>query len=87
VLASAAKAYLSGFKNDDTNPGLSSFTMVNTSAVVEVPKMAVVGSKPFLVASSITVGLLVVLLTALVVMTCPDRLEGFELDNIIRKLQ
>jgi hypothetical protein len=66
---------------------LYSFTMVNTSARVEVQKMAVVGSKPFFVASSVTVGLLVVFLGALVAITRPDQLEGFDLENIVRKLQ
>jgi hypothetical protein len=87
VFASAAKAYLSGYKPNDTNSMLSSFSMVNTSAVVEVQKIAVVGSKPFFVASSVTVGLLVVLLGALVAIIRPDELEGFDLENIVRKLQ
>jgi hypothetical protein len=87
IFASAAKAYLSGYKPNVNNSILSSFAMVNTSAMVEVQKMAVVGSKPFLVASGVTVGLLVVLLGVLVAITRPDQLEGFELENIIRKLQ
>jgi hypothetical protein len=86
VFASAAKVYLSGFKPNFTNFRMSAFTMVNTSAVVEVQKMALVGSKPFLVASSVIVGLLVVLLAALVATTRPDQLESFELENIVRKL-
>jgi hypothetical protein len=87
VFASAAKAYLSGFLPNDTYPGVSSFTMVNTSAVVEAQKMAVVGSKPFLVASTVIVGLLVVLLGVLVAITRPDHLDAFDLENIVRKLQ
>jgi hypothetical protein len=87
VFASAAKTYLSGFKPNDTHPAVSSFTMVNTSAVMEVQKMAVVGSKPFLVASSVIVGLLVVLLGVLVAITRPDHLDAFDLENIVRKLR
>jgi hypothetical protein len=65
---------------------LPSFTMVNTSAVIEEQRMALVGRKPFFVASSAIVGLLVVLLGAIVAITRPDQLESFELENIVRKL-
>jgi p-aminobenzoyl-glutamate transporter AbgT len=87
VFASAAKAYLSGFRPSDTNSMMFSFATVNTSAVAEVQKMALVGNKPFFVASSIIVGLLVVLLGALVAITRPDQLESFDLENIVRKLR
>jgi hypothetical protein len=87
ALASSAKAYLSGYQPNGDNPMFSSFAMVNTSAEVQVQKMAVVGSKPFFVALSVTVGLLVTFLGTLVAMTRPDQLEGFDLENIVRKLQ
>jgi hypothetical protein len=87
VLASSAKAYLSGFKPNDDNPMLSVFATVNTSAVMEVQKMALVGSRPFLVALSMIVGLLVVLLGVIVAITRPDRLESFDLENIVGKLE
>lgn len=77
-MASAAKAYLSGYPH---------FAMVNTSGEIEVQKMALVGSEVFFVALTVTVSLLVPMLSALVVMTRPDQLECFDLENIVRRLQ
>jgi hypothetical protein len=88
AIVSAAKAYLSGYvPGDSFDPTvLPSFAMVNTSAVIEEQRMALVGRKPFFVASSAIVGLLVVLLGVIVAITRPDQLESFELENIVRKL-
>jgi hypothetical protein len=87
ALGSAAKAYLNGFKPNANNPTLSSFAKVNTTAVMKVRKLALVGSKPFLVASSVLVGLVIVLIGVLVAITSPDQLESFELENIVKKLR
>jgi hypothetical protein len=88
ALTSAAKAYLSGYvSGDGLDPTvLPSFAMVNTSAVIEEQRLALVGRRPFFVASSAIVGLLVVLLGAIVAITRPDELESFDLENIVRKL-
>jgi hypothetical protein len=86
VLASSAKAYLSGYKPNEDNITIPSFSRLNTSAVVKVQKMGLVGSKPFLIASSITVGLLIVLLGAILSITRADQLEVFELENIVKIL-
>jgi hypothetical protein len=87
VFTSSTKPYLSGYKPNDTNLLFSSFATVNTSGVIEVRKMALVGSIPFFVASSVTAGMLVALLGAIVAITRPDQLEGFDLENIVRKVQ
>jgi hypothetical protein len=88
AIASAAKAYLSGcVPGKLVDPTvLPSFAMVNTSAVIEEQRLALVGRKPFFVASSAVVGLLVVLLGAIVAITRPNQLESFDLENIVRRL-
>ncbi|KAF7782890.1 hypothetical protein Agabi119p4_2266 [Agaricus bisporus var. burnettii] len=87
VVASAAKAYLSGYKPNEDSITIPSFAKINTSAVLEIQKMALVGSKPFLIATSVVVGLLVVLLGSIVAITRADQLEGFELATIVKNLQ
>lgn len=87
VVASAAKAYLSGYKPNEDSITIPSFAKINTSAVLEIQKMALVGSKPFLIATSVVVGLLAVLLGSIVAITRADRLEGFELATIVKNLQ
>jgi hypothetical protein len=86
ILSSAAKAYLSGYKPTDDILS-SSFATINTSGIVEVQKLALVGSKPFFVVLVATVGLLYLLLSALLVITRPDQLESFDLENIVERLQ
>jgi hypothetical protein len=80
AIASSVNAHLNANTLDSS---FSTFATVNTSAVIEVQKLALVGSKPFFVALSATVGLLVILLN---IITRPDRLECFDLENIVRKL-
>jgi hypothetical protein len=86
VLASSAKAYLSGYKPNEDNITVPSFSKINTTGVVQIQKMGLVGSKPFLIVSSVIIGLLVVLLSVIVSITRADQLEGFELENIVKTL-
>lgn len=86
TLASSAKAYLNGYKLNDTDLSLPGFAMVDTSAVIETQKLALVGREPFFVASSVTVGFLVIFVGAIVAIARSDQLESFELENIVRKL-
>lgn len=67
MLLSSSKAYLSGYRPNATDEANPTFEMMDTDALAEVKKMALVGSRPFLIALTVVVGLVIVLLTALLV--------------------
>ncbi|KAF5354046.1 hypothetical protein D9756_007216 [Leucocoprinus leucothites] len=87
ILLSSAKAYLSGYRPDFFNFTFPAFEMIDSDAIGEVEQLALVGSRPFLIALMVVVAVLVVLLITLVAMVRADQLQTFDLENIVKALR
>ncbi|KAF9443592.1 hypothetical protein P691DRAFT_713072 [Macrolepiota fuliginosa MF-IS2] len=87
ILLSSAKAYLSGYRPDNNNLSFPVFEMVDTDAMGEKQQLALVGTKPYLVALVVIVGVLALLLVALMTAVKVDQMRTFDLENIIQTLK
>ncbi|KAF5360582.1 hypothetical protein D9756_005178 [Leucocoprinus leucothites] len=86
ALLSSAKAYLSGYQVNNTDTTFPAFEMMETNAMREVERLALVGSEPFLIVVTILVGMLIVLLVTIVVMIRVEELRTFDLKHIVETL-
>lgn len=87
MLLSSAKSYLSGYRPKEDNTTFPSFRTMDTDAVRELQRLALVGSRPFLIGVVGVVGVLVLLLGVIVWGVEVERLQTFELKNVVEVLE
>ncbi|KAF9440640.1 hypothetical protein P691DRAFT_715523 [Macrolepiota fuliginosa MF-IS2] len=85
IMLSAAKAFLSGYKpTEDSNLTSLDFDTISTDATADEEQLALVGSKPFLIALGSVVGLLFALLATLTAIVKVEKLQTFDLESIAK---
>lgn len=88
IMLSASKAFLDGYKTTDqsnlTSREATDFEMILTDATAEADRLALVGSRPFLVALIVVVGIICLLLAMVTVVVRVDKLHAFDLESIAK---
>lgn len=89
MLLSSSKAFLSGFNGTSTGAEfrLPTFEMVDADAVVEAESLGLGGSKPYLIALIVLVGVLTVLFISIVIIIRRSELCTFDLKHIVEALE
>ncbi|KAJ3572056.1 hypothetical protein NP233_g3342 [Leucocoprinus birnbaumii] len=82
LLMSSSKAYLSGYSGIANNSIFPSFQTIDTEAVGQLERLALGGSKPFLIALAALVGIIASFSLLIAVVVRHDQLRTFDLKNI-----
>lgn len=88
MLLSSSKAFLSGFNGTSAGAEfrLPTFEMVDVDAIVEAESLGLGGSKPYLIALTVLVGMLTVLFVTIVIIIRRSELCTFDLKHIVEAL-